>query len=312
MPTRDEFSERIKRTVAQRAGYLCSNPECRGLTIGPHSQPEESLSTGVAAHICAAAPGGPRFDSTQTQSNRKSILNAIWLCHTCSDRVDKDIEKYSKEVLIQWKVQHEQYISEGGGLPKIPEITLQTQRSLTLPDLPGATITGNDIKTYREHVLSIYNPNNRAMSNYKCRIQFPEPIVYHLISDSPAGVNIQCNPDKMNLIVHASGSGSVTRLGSRGALEYIVGADTIPPKSRLELHFLSVVSPTSSGIIPEFNEDALEYHILGEFHYLLHGEYLPRYFLVLLEFDFENRRISSLPCEEDDRTRKIRIRKTAM
>lgn len=209
MQTRDEFPERVKRTVGQRAAYLCSNPECRDLTIGPHSQPDESLSTGVAAHICAAAPGGPRFDSTQTQYNRKSISNAIWLCHKCSDRVDKDIDKYTREVLLDWKVQHEKYISDGGGLPKLPEIELLTQRSLTLPDLPGATITGSDTKNYREHVLSIYNPNNRAMAYYKCRIQFPEPIVRHFISDSLAGVTIECDPEKMGFVVSAAGSGSV-------------------------------------------------------------------------------------------------------
>ena len=56
MLARDEFTERVKRTIGERAAHLCSNPECRKLTIGPHSQDSKSLSTGVAAHICAAYP----------------------------------------------------------------------------------------------------------------------------------------------------------------------------------------------------------------------------------------------------------------
>ncbi len=50
----------------ERAGYRWSRPECRRLTIGPNSDAAKSTSTGVAAHIRAAAEGGPRFDPDQT------------------------------------------------------------------------------------------------------------------------------------------------------------------------------------------------------------------------------------------------------
>ena len=34
--------------------------------------PNKIINIGVAAHICAAAPGGPRYDSAMTEEERKS------------------------------------------------------------------------------------------------------------------------------------------------------------------------------------------------------------------------------------------------
>ncbi|MFC1971226.1 hypothetical protein ACFLV0_04800 [Chloroflexota bacterium] len=312
MPSREEFTEQTKRTVGQRAAYLCSNPGCRVHTIGPHSQPKESLSTGVTEHICAASPGGPRFDASQTQYSRTHISNAIWLCHACSDLVDKDPEKYTREVLNDWKLQHEKFISEGGGIPQLPEITLSTQPSLTLPPVSGAKITGEDIKALREHALLITNPNARAMEYLKLRIQFPEPIIHHGIITAPAGVNIQCEPEQTKLFVTASGSGSVIRRGNIHKSEYIVSINTIPPNNKLELQFISIADPEGRTFRPGIERNAFEYHIVGEFQYLLHGEHLPRHFLVLLEFDLDTRRIHSLPSEESNVTRKILHRQSLL
>lgn len=112
---RDNFSKEVIKTIAERAAYLCSNPDCRMITTGPHSDEKKSLKTGIAAHICAASEGGPRFDPNQTKEERSSIKNAIWLCHSCSDLVDKDTGKYTKEVLLNWKSIHDNFISKERG-----------------------------------------------------------------------------------------------------------------------------------------------------------------------------------------------------
>ena len=99
-PMRDEFTQATKLVLGQRAAYLCSNPECRSVTVAPHSDPERSLTTGVAAHIYAAAPGSPRYDATQTSEQRRRPENGIWLCHSCSEHVDKDPDRYGPETLV--------------------------------------------------------------------------------------------------------------------------------------------------------------------------------------------------------------------
>ncbi len=108
--TRDDFGKTKSRIIAERAAYLCSNPECRMVTTGPHTNENKSLKNGVAAHICAASRGGPRYDPNQTSKERSSISNGIWLCHNHSDLVDKDEDKYSKEVLLKWRKVHLDFV----------------------------------------------------------------------------------------------------------------------------------------------------------------------------------------------------------
>jgi len=60
---RDEFPEATKRVVAARVAYRCSNPDCRAPTAGPQLETGKTLNVGVAAHVSAAAPEGPRFAS---------------------------------------------------------------------------------------------------------------------------------------------------------------------------------------------------------------------------------------------------------
>src|SRR5438309_817446 len=96
---RDDFNQTTKDRLARRVGWRCSDPGCRRLTCGPHSQPDRTVSIGVAAHITAAAPGGPRYDHTLTAEIRTSISNGIWLCQDCAKLIDSDTERYGVESL---------------------------------------------------------------------------------------------------------------------------------------------------------------------------------------------------------------------
>lgn len=100
---RDEFSSRTRHILAERVGYLCSNPHCRRPTIGPHSIADQALRIGRACHIRAAAAGGPRYDPSQTRHERAALSNGIWLCAVCSDFIDKDDVRYSSNALYAWK-----------------------------------------------------------------------------------------------------------------------------------------------------------------------------------------------------------------
>lgn len=104
---RDEFPEDVKRSVAARAGFRCSNPSCRASTSGPQTSPEKSLNVGVAAHITAASPGGPRYNPTISSLERRGAENAIWLCQTCGKLVDNDSAQYSEPVIREWKADAE-------------------------------------------------------------------------------------------------------------------------------------------------------------------------------------------------------------
>lgn len=105
---RDDFNGNIKDTLSKRVGLICSNPNCNTLTMGPNSFEHKTTNIGVAAHITAASPGGPRFDTKMTSEERSSISNAIWLCQSCSKLIDSDPNKYTVDILMEWKVKAEQ------------------------------------------------------------------------------------------------------------------------------------------------------------------------------------------------------------
>lgn len=100
---RDEFIESVKRQIAARVNYRCSNPACRAQTSGPQLDPTKSINVGVAAHITAASPGGPRYNPTLTPEERKHANNAIWLCHNHGKIVDSDEASFTVEQLREWK-----------------------------------------------------------------------------------------------------------------------------------------------------------------------------------------------------------------
>ena len=103
MSNRDDFSQSTKTLLANRVGVRCSNPDCRRPTSGANSNPDKAINIGVAAHICAAAEGGPRYDETMTSEQRKSSRNGIWLCQTCAKLIASNPNRYTKELLHNWK-----------------------------------------------------------------------------------------------------------------------------------------------------------------------------------------------------------------
>jgi hypothetical protein len=106
-PMSDDFSDSVKKTLAARAGHVCSNPECRVPTSGPQDDPGKAINLGVAAHITAASAGGPRYDPDLSHAERSAAPNGIWLCQKCAKLIDNDVIRFSVEVLRKWKVDAE-------------------------------------------------------------------------------------------------------------------------------------------------------------------------------------------------------------
>ena len=105
---RDDFLSATIEQLAKRVGYRCSNPGCRRHTSGPRDDAEKSINIGVAAHITAASAGGARYDKSLTPAARLSIENGIWLCQDCGKLVDNDAQRYTVEVLRDWKTRAEE------------------------------------------------------------------------------------------------------------------------------------------------------------------------------------------------------------
>lgn len=100
---RDNFDKTTIDRLAKRVGMKCSCPTCRLPTTGPSAQNNSITNTGVAAHICAASPGGARYDANMTSETRSHISNGIWLCQTHAKIIDDDEISYPVSLLHEWK-----------------------------------------------------------------------------------------------------------------------------------------------------------------------------------------------------------------
>lgn len=109
---RDNFTAPAKRELAHRVGVRCSNPDCRKSTSGPADDPKKHVNIGIAAHITAAAPGGPRYDPTLTSEERERPENGIWLCQNCAKLIDSDLDRFTPEFLRLWKAAAETNATE--------------------------------------------------------------------------------------------------------------------------------------------------------------------------------------------------------
>jgi hypothetical protein len=164
MPRRDgDFTTPTKTRLARRAAYLCAHPDCRRLTVGPEQGGSGVVTTGQAAHITAAAPGGPRYDSSLTTEQRRSQDNGIWLCAIHASQVDSDEDHFTTQTLRQWKVDAENAANEGlttGRLrlpnvgPDTDAIELLSALGLRAPELEDLSSRANaaakrDIEKFR-------------------------------------------------------------------------------------------------------------------------------------------------------------------
>ena len=100
---RDDFTKLTIATIAKRAGFRCSNPGCGCSTVGPALGHEGIINVGIAAHITAASPGGPRFDPSLTPEQRRHESNGIWACQTDGKLIDSDSKHFTVEMLRKWK-----------------------------------------------------------------------------------------------------------------------------------------------------------------------------------------------------------------
>jgi hypothetical protein len=115
---RDEFTSATKASLAKRSGFLCAI--CRAITTGPSAESADSVvNLGVAAHITAASPGGPRYDPSLSSSERSSITNGIWLCQNHAKQIDDDCEKWTQEKLRSVKNDHEEFVERVVGVPQL-------------------------------------------------------------------------------------------------------------------------------------------------------------------------------------------------
>lgn len=200
---RDEFDAKTKEILPRRVGFRCSNPQCRQLTSGPQADPAKAINIGVAAHIRAASPGGPRYVPEMSPEVRKSIENGIWLCQNCAKLVDNDEKRYPADLLEGWKNQ-----SEADSLAEIEGRRLapvSTREINAIGINPGTILLGADGGGFGEFTIS--NRTNAPYWQVWIKVTSQPPLIdlqdleIDILERSPQGYREQRTGD-LSINVH--------------------------------------------------------------------------------------------------------------
>jgi hypothetical protein len=307
---RDEFSQKVKTTLAQRVNYLCSNPSCHEFTSGPHSDHDKPLILGIAAHICAASPGGPRYDAAQTPEERSSTANGIWLCDRHARQIDADQARFPVSLLHDWKAQTEAFVAGGNPSPSLPRISLRTLSGLRL--IAGRIITAENADIFRDHELIVENNSRLDLRDVQIRIQFPEPLLEFATTETqPIGTSILVQAPRVALeSVPASDTAGLqvrwnltagdpaepSRLRQFDVM--LVHASRLPALQRIGLTLVSPrpSAPVSiSDVLDNNSEVVFRYSVQGTFAFDWNREVRHIKVWSHLSYDPQARRVSSGP-----------------
>lgn len=188
---RDEFTKQTSDVLGKRVGIRCSNPNCRKLTTGPRSESPHIVNIGVAAHMTAAADGGPRFDSNLTPEQRSSPENGIWLCQNCAKLVDNDPARYTVELLRAWKSEAENAALaevEGRGNAQSPDTSAEIAISFRSEHEDG------ERHDYRLEI-TIRNVGTEPLGAFHVDVQMPAQVV-HQPEQNPLYVRDRSNRER--------------------------------------------------------------------------------------------------------------------
>ena len=106
-------AERLKvktttlRELYLKSGNKCAFPGCSHVLVD-----EKGIFQGQVCHIEAASKGGPRFNNTSTNEDRRDIKNLILLCKDHHTEIDTLIDEYTVEGLQAMKRNHEKKCKE--------------------------------------------------------------------------------------------------------------------------------------------------------------------------------------------------------
>ena len=106
MPRNRNISNEVMRLLYAHSGNRCAYPDC----TNPIFEDDGQL-TGECCHIKALSPGGPRYDASQTDEERNGVDNLMLMCSRHHAIVDKNVDRYTVEVLQEYKQMHEEKYS---------------------------------------------------------------------------------------------------------------------------------------------------------------------------------------------------------
>lgn len=136
------------------SGNMCAMPNCKKVLID-----EDGTWIGEVAHIHAASDGGPRANTSLSQEERREAKNLILLCRNCHRKIDRNVEQYPAETLIQIKERHEGPYRKGLEQAELKDC--MDEYAPKLPDNLGALGIMRSDEGYEDVRKSLENVTDR-------------------------------------------------------------------------------------------------------------------------------------------------------
>lgn len=219
MPRNADFSAATRKILAERAGYQCSVLNCGRHTVGPGPGRTESIRTGMAAHIYAASPGGPRGTGGLTAAERSDPDNGIWCCYLHGKAIDSAKgNSYSTVELKAWKRLHE--------LRKSAEITGITRdrfglvESIEINSAP-ASLSGRKFHLGMRNIITGPNASGKTMlTRLIASVAFPD-YVAELSRHRNVDIEVRWFDPHTHTVITNGRSGDVTNLFDGNVVPYV-------------------------------------------------------------------------------------------
>ena len=101
------ITETVKKQALTASGNQCYHPDCNEFMFNL----DDEVILGEVAHIEGEKAKSARYNIAQSKEERNSFQNLIALCPNHHTLIDKAPHKYPKEILFNWKKDHEEKIT---------------------------------------------------------------------------------------------------------------------------------------------------------------------------------------------------------
>jgi hypothetical protein len=126
------------RDVALRSRNLCAFPGCSSPIMD-----QNGVLVGQLCHIEAAEQGGERYNTNQTDEERRAAANLMFFCYPHHQETN-DTKKYTVEVLKNMKADHEALPPSSHSPDKIVEAVLRLEQKWATLGVQLAAIIGRE------------------------------------------------------------------------------------------------------------------------------------------------------------------------
>lgn len=175
MEKRADFSATTRKIMAERAGYQCSVLNCGRLTVGP-GPGQARVRIGMAAHIYAAASGGPRGTGGLSAAERRAPENGIWCCYSHGKAIDSDTgNAFSAAQLKAWKRLHE--ARKSAEITGVPQDRFGLVESILVNSAPVLSLSGRKFELGMRNIITGPNASGKTvLARFIASVAYPDHV----------------------------------------------------------------------------------------------------------------------------------------